>query len=117
MAMPFGLREDVALYRVQGVLKDEDIRRLGQALADLLGMRILDGPMVNNFEEGDGQGAGTGAQYYWVWGESFLVISTWPELGFVRVYLASCKPFHPWLVTKFLQAMVGEMQSFRFAEI
>jgi hypothetical protein len=113
----FGEREDVALWRVEGVKSDEFLRELGGHLAKLLDMHILDGPLMHTFTEGDGQGAGTGAQYYWVWGESFLVISTWPALGFTRIYLASCKQFHPVLVTKFLEAAVGEVQHFRYAEI
>lgn len=113
--MVFGEREDIALWKVAGIFEDSFILDLGKWLADLVGMKI-EGSDVKSFPNAQGNG-GTGIQIYWAWTDSFLVISTWPELGFIRIYMASCKPFVPCLVSKFLKAQVGEVTKFRYAEI
>lgn len=76
----------------------------------------IEASLRNAFPNQQGKG-GHGVQVYWCWTESFLVISTWPQLGFIRVYLASCKEFLPVIVTKFLEARVGPVLKFDYAPI
>jgi hypothetical protein len=71
---------------------------------------------VNHYPTDSGAG-GAGVQVYQAWTESFGVIGTWPALGIVRIYLASCKPFHPAPVTKFLEFAVGPVEAFGWNEI
>lgn len=113
--LTFGEQEDVALWKVSGVFDDHFILELGTRLAELVSMQI-EAENVKNFPNSQGKG-GTGIQVYWAWTESFLVISTWPELGFIRIYMASCKSIVPGIVSNFLKNQVGEILQFRYAEI
>lgn len=110
----FGEKEDVALWRVQGTLTREQVLDLGEDIAQLIKMTIVGAARVDSFPTAAGTG-GAGFQAYWCWTESFLVISTWPELGFFRVYLASCREFLPVIVTKFLEATTGPVLQFDYA--
>lgn len=112
----FGIDEDVGLWRVGTSLPLdlESVRGLGVQIANLIDMNI-EQSMEGVFPK-KGKG-GHGIQIYWEWTESFLVISTWPKLGFLRVYVASCKPFLPVMVSKFLEATVGPVLKFEYVGI
>lgn len=112
----FGEREDIVLCRVEGVLTREEILELGDNIAALIGMEVVGKPRVDSFPTAEGKG-GAGYQVYWCWTESFLVISTWPKLGFIRVYLASCKSFLPTVVINFLKSAVGPVLQFEYVGI
>ena len=119
MSLPnldFGEKEEVGLWRVAGSLTITQALVLLQELTELLGMTPDGPPKVNHYPTDSGTG-GEGIQVYQAWTESFGVIGTWPRLGIVRVYLASCKPFHPAAVTKFLELAVGRIEAFGWNEI
>lgn len=108
----FGEREDIALWKVAGVFEDNFILDLGACLADLLGMEV-EGTYLKTFLNTQGKG-GTGIQVYWAWTDSFLVISTWPEIGIIRVAMSTCaiEKFLPVMVTKFLEAVIGPVREY-----
>lgn len=108
----FGEREWVCLWRVQG---RPDVSKLGKEIAKKIDMEIISSTLDTFPSEKNGKG-GVGLQVYWAWTESFLVISTWPELGFFRVYLASCKKFDPREVTMILSE-IGYILAFEPTEI
>lgn len=88
----FGEKEWVALWRVIGPLDCLEAKALGESIAGAVNMEIVSSTLDTFPHPTNGKG-GVGIQIYWAWTESFLVISTWPELNMYRVYLASCKQF------------------------
>jgi len=93
----FGEQEWVALWRVKGSPSAREANDLGRAIAEAIGMEVVSSA-VDLFPHSSNGKGGVGLQAYWAWTESFLVISTWPELGIFRVYLASCKRFESSIV-------------------
>lgn len=108
----FGMREDVALWKIEGFKSTNDTLDLGFEIAKLANMTV-ETWHIEEFPTKEGNG-GVGCQIYWVWTESFLVISTWPELGFTRIYMASCKPFDARNITQHLSAIMGSILQFEF---
>jgi len=90
MTARFGDTEWVKLWSVKGGLSAIELYRLGADIAQAIDMDVVSQTLDLFPSPRNGKG-GVGLQIYWAWTESFLVISTWPELGIFRVYLASCK--------------------------
>ena len=103
----FGLEEQQAGWRVKGALSLDQCLDLSKKLIAFVGMTPDGLPTVDNYPKG-GKG-GQGVQVYQPLFESWLMISTWPAHGFVRINLSSCKPFDAHNVGEFLQAQIGEI--------
>lgn len=89
---------------------------LSVEVINLIGMTLDGLPEVSHYPNLDNKG-GYGIQLYQKLVESFLIISTWPDHGIARFYLASCVPFDPDVVGQFLESTVGKIQASGGCEI
>jgi hypothetical protein len=105
----FGEEELQAGWRVKGHLGMEALLYFSTALINLVGM-VPDGAPDIRVYPNNGRG-GNGIQIYQPLFESWLIISTWPDHGFVRVNLSSCKPFDFVEVGKYLVEKVGPIMA------
>lgn len=103
-----GLREITATWRVEAVPDLPEILDLLSRLIRLVGMESYALPFVLSFPTPGGKG-GVGYQVYQGLVESFAVVGTWPELGFIRITLSSCsvRLFNPNEVSKWLSREFG----------
>lgn len=114
---PFGTVEHMAWWQVRGEVGEERVLALGEELSQLTGMTLDGSPDVRHYPNAAGQG-GVGMQLYFPWVESWLIIGTWPEIGIIRVAMSTCavERFLPVMVTKYLEAVIGPIEKFGFAE-
>jgi hypothetical protein len=106
-----GMVETQWCWRVASLrqLSVNEVIQLAQQLVQLAGM-TCDGPAdCACYPTVDGKG-GHGIQVYQRLVESFLVISTWPDFGFIRITLSSCMPFDADVILRFLEEVVGHVQ-------
>ncbi len=106
--VPLGLRELQAAWRIEAVPDLDFLLALSRKLIKFVGMTTDGAPDVRHYPNGAVNG-GIGIQVYQPLVESWLIISTWPEHGFTRINLSSCKPFNPSLVTNYLMKF-GKVQ-------
>jgi S-adenosylmethionine/arginine decarboxylase-like enzyme len=106
-----GLVETQWCWRVASLkqLSVNEIIQLARQLVKLVGMTCDGEPDCACYPTTEGKG-GHGIQVYQRLVESFLVISTWPDFGFLRITLASCRPFDTKEVSLFLEDAVGKVQ-------
>lgn len=105
-----GLQEIQWGWRVQGVLALDRLLLLSMNIIELVGMTPDGPPDIRFYPNGKNKG-GHGVQVYSPLVESWLIISTWPQHGFMRVNLSSCKPYDPSKVAQYLEAHVGPVQA------
>lgn len=103
----FGLEEWQAGWRAEGTMTLQEVLVLAWELVEFVGMTPDGHPVIDHYPK-LGRG-GVGIQVYQRLYESWLIISTWPDHGFVRVNLSSCKPFDPYPVERFLESKVGRI--------
>lgn len=101
-----GLEEREAGWRVAAVLSLDDLIDFIPRLIRFVGMEPYGMPYVLSFPTPEGKG-GVGYQIYHGLVESWVLIGTWPEHGFIRITLASCKPFNPYAVAAWLTKELG----------
>lgn len=111
----FGEREWMAFWRVQGRPTSPELYALGRTVASKIGMTVVNS-CGDLFPHESNSKGGVGNQIYFCWTESFMVLSSWPDLNFFRVYIASCKKFDPRDVSNELRE-VGPILQFEVAEI
>ena len=89
----------------------------GEQLSQLTGMTLDGEPDIREYPTPADLG-GHGVQIYFPWVESWLIIGTWPDLNLIRVAMSTCavERFLPVMVTKFLEAAVGTVIKYGFAE-
>ena len=106
-----GLVETQWCWRVASLkqLSVNEIIQLAKQLVRLVGMTCDGEPDCACYPTDEGKG-GHGIQIYQRLVESFLVISTWPDFGFLRITLASCMPFDTEEVSQFLEGAIGKVQ-------
>lgn len=106
-----GLVETQWCWRVASLkqLSVNDVIQLARQLIQLAAMTCDGEPDCACYPTVEGKG-GHGIQVYQRLVESFLVISTWPDFGFIRITLSSCKPFDVDVIGKFLEEAVGRVQ-------
>ena len=106
-----GLVETQWCWRVASPeMSVEEIVQLGKQLVLLINMTCDGPPDCTYYPNREGKG-GYGVQMYQKLVESFLVISTWPDFGFLRITLASCMPYDTNVVSLFLEESVGSIQA------
>lgn len=87
-----------------------ELLELAESLVDLIHMTCDGKADYSTYPNREGKG-GYGIQLYQKLVESFLVISTWPDHGFMRITIASCKSYSVEDVTAFLEEEVGGVQA------
>ncbi len=111
MDKDFGLIEQQAGWRVQGNLNTSEVVALSYDLIRFVGMQPDGMPTLDRYPKSGKGGEGIQvfhrSRIYEPLTESWVVISTWPLHGFIRVNLSSCKPFHVDAVASFLAQRVG----------
>ncbi len=86
----------------------EAVVKLAYGLVKLVGMTPDGPPDCTYYPNREGKG-GYGIQLYQKLVESFVVISTWPHHGFLRITLASCMPYDPASISAHLEKKVGRV--------
>ncbi len=106
--MTLGEKEIVAGWRVENKPSLEEVLALIPRLIRFVDMKPHPhiGPHVSYFPTPEGEG-GTGHQVYQILVESWVIIGTWPDHGFSRVVLSSCKGFNPNAVASWLSKEFG----------
>jgi hypothetical protein len=96
-----GVTEYQAGWRIKGYLTSAEVAQLAHDLIKFVGM-TPDPPFdLREYPNATGHG-GVGIQLYQPLTESWLVVGTWPDHGFFRVNLSSCKPFDYGATTSWL---------------
>lgn len=106
MQTNLGLNEQVSAWRIKTSLSLQGALDLRRDIISFVGMTKDGPPDVRRYPTAAGNG-GAGVQVYQPITESFCIVGTWPEHGFIRVYLASCRPFSHGAVTVFLGKVFG----------
>lgn len=101
-----GLDELVSAWRIKVALNLQQSLDLRQELINFVEMQN-DGPPTVKFYPNNNQKGGSGLQLYQPIVESWCIVGTWPEHGFIRIYLASCKAFSHEEVTGLLAKKFG----------
>ncbi len=105
-----GLEEIQSGYRIQG---EFDLSRILMILDKLI--RFVDMTPAGEWDykifgpEDSVKGGGVGVQGKRDLVESWIIFSSWPIHGFLRVTLASCKPYDPIAVGLFLSKELGDV--------
>lgn len=109
MPTVLGLEEQQWGWRVESrELEVGEVVQLAKHLVELVGMTLDGPPDCTYYPNREGKG-GYGIQLYQKLVESFVVISTWPDHGFLRITLASCMPYDPDRVSGYLEERVGRV--------
>ena len=103
-----GAMEILAAWRVEIVPTLKEVLVLIPQLISFVGMKPHPhiGPHISFFPTPEGEG-GNGYQVYQILVESWVIIGIWPELGFCRIVLSSCKRFNPNAVASWLSKKFG----------
>jgi hypothetical protein len=102
-----GEKEWQSGWRIKAVPTLQGVLNLSRQLIYFVGMTPDGPPDVRSYPNETG-GGGVGDQVYQPLVESWLVISTWPAHGFIRVNLSSCKRFNHGAVTNYL-SRIGDV--------
>ncbi|MBV6343668.1 S-adenosylmethionine decarboxylase [Candidatus Magnetobacterium casensis] len=85
------------------------LAKMARDIIDLVGMTIDGDPDIRHYPTPEGNG-GQGIQLYQPLVESWLILGTWPEHGFLRVNLSSCKPYDIGIVRRYLE-LLGNIEA------
>lgn len=103
--MDLGMNERLSCFRFPAVPSKDQCLEIIRIIIQAIGMTV-DGELdIRIYPNQDGKG-GDGVQIYQPLVESFLIIGTWPQHGFIRIYLASCKPYEVDKVDKLLATIL-----------
>lgn len=107
----FGLIEQQAGWRVQGNLSTSEVVGLSYDLIRFVSMEPDGMPVLDHYPKGGKGGEGIQvfhrSRIYQPLTESWVVISTWPRHGFIRINLSSCKTFNQYEVEEWLAERIG----------
>ena len=113
MAHCLGETEWQSGWRIQGDLTMGEVISLSQSLIKFINM-TPDPPFdLRNYPNAAGCG-GVGVQLYQPLTESWIVIGTWPQHGFFRINLSSCKPYDFGATTSWLGRFGKVLRSFNY---
>lgn len=101
-----GAQEWQSAWRIKAVITLQEAIDLKNDILSFVDMKKDGKPDVRKYPNGDGNG-GNGFQLYQPIVESWFIIGTWPEHGFIRINLSSCKFFEHGSLTSMLAKKFG----------
>lgn len=102
-----GIDEIQAGWRVRGEFDAARLLLFCEQLIRFVEMTPEGAWDLQYFQPRPERNGGLGLQAYHALTESWIIFSTWPQHGFVRITLASCKPFNVKLVRAFIETNLG----------
>jgi len=109
MTTELGLREWQAGWRIAGEFDAGRLMAVLNGLIREVGMTPAGAWDVRFYTPQQEANGGLGVQGYRDLVESWIIFSTWPEHGFIRVNLSSCRPFDFERAGIYLRRHLGEI--------
>jgi len=100
-------------WRIQGDLTSAEVIKLAEDLIRFVDMTPDTPYDLREYPNAAGCG-GVGKQLYFPLTESWIVIGTWPQHGYFRVNLSSCKPYDYGATTSWLARIGSITRTYNF---
>jgi hypothetical protein len=89
--LKFGERINIIALSLKGVISQEDILKLSNAIIKTIGMTSMPGALLCTYPF-DSKG-GNGFTFFQALTESFMAFDVWDDFHGAYLFIASCKPF------------------------